>query len=344
MAEKDKELIENIEKQEYKYGFTSDIETETIPRGLNEEVVRLISTKKGEPEWMTERRLKAYRHWLNMVPPTWAHLTIPPIDFQDVIYYAAPKPSKKLASMDEVDPELKRTFDKLGIPLEEQMALAGVAVDAVMDSVSVKTTFKETLAEKGIIFCSMSEAIRDYPELIQKYLGSVVPYTDNFYAALNAAVFSDGSFCYIPKGVRCPMELSTYFRINAAGTGQFERTLIVAIHRLIERYPQCCYFPAFEIMTDDLRDYRFYEKDMAHPSEVAVDYIWEQFCCAALDPSCTGVFRKIDALNRALAHRPLNPENPAYRAFRHQKAAEVRALQQAYPDLDFSRELNFFES
>ena len=203
MAEKDKELIENIEKQEYKYGFTSDIETETIPRGLNEEVVRLISTKKGEPEWMTERRLKAYRHWLNMVPPTWAHLTIPPIDFQDVIYYAAPKPSKKLASMDEVDPELKRTFDKLGIPLEEQMALAGVAVDAVMDSVSVKTTFKETLAEKGIIFCSMSEAIRDYPELIQKYLGSVVPYTDNFYAALNAAVFSDGSFCYIPKGVRC---------------------------------------------------------------------------------------------------------------------------------------------
>lgn len=189
MAEKDKELIENIEKQEYKYGFTSDIETETIPRGLNEEVVRLISTKKGEPEWMTERRLKAYRHWLNMVPPTWAHLTIPPIDFQDVIYYAAPKPSKKLASMDEVDPELKRTFDKLGIPLEEQMALAGVAVDAVMDSVSVKTTFKETLAEKGIIFCSMSEAIRDYPELIQKYLGSVVPYTDNFYAALNAAVF-----------------------------------------------------------------------------------------------------------------------------------------------------------
>ena len=243
MAEKDKELIENIEKQEYKYGFTSDIETETIPRGLNEEVVRLISTKKGEPEWMTERRLKAYRHWLNMVPPTWAHLTIPPIDFQDVIYYAAPKPSKKLASMDEVDPELKRTFDKLGIPLEEQMALAGVAVDAVMDSVSVKTTFKETLAEKGIIFCSMSEAIRDYPELIQKYLGSVVPYTDNFYAALNAAVFSDGSFCYIPKGVRCPMELSTYFRINAAGTGQFERTLIVADEGAYVSYMEGCTAP-----------------------------------------------------------------------------------------------------
>ena len=243
MAEKDKELIENIEKQEYKYGFTSDIETETIPRGLNEEVVRLISTKKGEPEWMTERRLKAYRHWLNMVPPSWAHLTIPPIDFQDVIYYAAPKPSKKLASMDEVDPELKRTFDKLGIPLEEQMALAGVAVDAVMDSVSVKTTFKETLAEKGIIFCSMSEAIRDYPELIQKYLGSVVPYTDNFYAALYAAVFSDGAFCYIPKGVRCPMELSTYFRINAAGTGQFERTLIVADEGAYVSYLEGCTAP-----------------------------------------------------------------------------------------------------
>ena len=243
MAEKDKDILENIGEQEYKYGFTTDIETETIGKGLSEDVVRLISAKKGEPEWMTERRLKAYRHWLNMVSPSWAHLTIPPIDFQDVIYYAAPKPSKKLASMDEVDPELKRTFDKLGIPLEEQMALAGVAVDAVMDSVSVKTTFKETLAEKGIIFCSMSEAIRDYPELIQKYLGSVVPYTDNFYAALNAAVFSDGSFCYIPKGVRCPMELSTYFRINAAGTGQFERTLIVADEGAYVSYLEGCTAP-----------------------------------------------------------------------------------------------------
>ena len=243
MAEKDKELIENIEKQEYKYGFTSDIETETIPRGLNEEVVRLISTKKGEPEWMTERRLKAYRHWLNMVPPTWAHLTIPPIDFQDVIYYAAPKPSKKLASMDEVDPELKRTFDKLGIPLEEQMALAGVAVDAVMDSVSVKTTFKETLMEKGIIFCSFSEAVREHPDLVQKYLGSVVGYRDNFFAALNSAVFSDGSFVYIPKGVRCPMELSTYFRINARNTGQFERTLIVADDDSYVSYLEGCTAP-----------------------------------------------------------------------------------------------------
>ncbi|MDE5730159.1 MAG: Fe-S cluster assembly protein SufB [Alistipes sp.] len=243
MAEKDKELLESIENQEYKYGFTSDIETETIPCGLNEQIVRLISEKKGEPEWMTQRRLEAYRHWLTLAPPTWAHLNIPPIDFQQIIYYAAPKPAKKLQSMDEVDPELKRTFDKLGIPLEEQMALAGVAVDAVMDSVSVKTTFKQTLAEKGIIFCSMSEAIRDYPELIQKYLGSVVPHTDNFYAALNMAVFSDGSFCYIPKGVRCPMELSTYFRINAAGTGQFERTLIVADEGAYVSYLEGCTAP-----------------------------------------------------------------------------------------------------
>ena len=244
MAEnKDTDLLNNLEKQEYKYGFTTDIETETIPRGLDEGVVRLISEKKGEPEWMTERRLQAYRHWLTLEPPTWAHLTIPPIDFRDIIYYAAPKPAKKLGSMDEVDPELKRTFDKLGIPLEEQMALAGVAVDAVMDSVSVKTTFKETLAELGIVFCSMSEAIRDYPELVRKYLGSVVPYTDNFYAALNAAVFSDGSFCYIPRGVRCPMELSTYFRINAAGTGQFERTLIVADEGAYVSYLEGCTAP-----------------------------------------------------------------------------------------------------
>ena len=244
MAEnKDTDLLNDLEKQEYKYGFTTDIETETIPRGLDEGVVRLISEKKGEPEWMTERRLQAYRHWLTLEPPTWAHLTIPPIDFRDIIYYAAPKPAKMLGSMDEVDPELKRTFDKLGIPLEEQMALAGVAVDAVMDSVSVKTTFKETLAELGIVFCSMSEAIRDYPELVRKYLGSVVPYTDNFYAALNAAVFSDGSFCYIPRGVRCPMELSTYFRINAAGTGQFERTLIVADEGAYVSYLEGCTAP-----------------------------------------------------------------------------------------------------
>ena len=197
MAENEKELLEHIGGEEYKYGFTTQIDTELIRKGLDEEVVRLISAKKGEPAWMTERRVAAYRHWLTLDPPAWGHLTIPPIDFQEIIYYAAPKPKKQLGSMDEVDPELKRTFDKLGIPLEEQMALAGVAVDAVMDSVSVKTTFKETLASMGIIFCSISEALRDHPDLVRKYLGSVVPHTDNYYAALNAAVFSDGSFCYI---------------------------------------------------------------------------------------------------------------------------------------------------
>lgn len=243
--EDNNKLIKDIAQQEYKYGFTTDIDTDTIPRGLSEDVVRLISLKKGEPEWMTEYRLKAYRHWLTMKMPTWAHLNIPKIDFQDIIYYAAPKVNtgKKDGTIDDIDPELKKTFDKLGIPLEEQLALSGVAVDAVMDSVSVKTTFKETLAEKGVIFCSMSEAIRDYPELIRKYLGSVVPHTDNFYAALNTAVFSDGSFCYIPQGVRCPMELSTYFRINAAGTGQFERTLIVADEGAYVSYLEGCTAP-----------------------------------------------------------------------------------------------------
>ncbi len=240
--DRENRLINEIEDNEYKYGFQTEIETDTIRKGLDEHIVRLISAKKEEPEWMTEMRVKAYRHWLTLEPPTWAHLDIPPIDFQDIIYYAAPR-RKKLGSMDEVDPELKRTFDRLGIPLEEQMALAGVAVDAVMDSVSVKTTFRETLAELGIIFCPISEAIREYPELIRKYLGRVVPYTDNYYAALNAAVFSDGSFCYIPKGVRCPMELSTYFRINAAGTGQFERTLIVADEGAYVSYLEGCTAP-----------------------------------------------------------------------------------------------------
>jgi len=243
MENETKNIINELDQSDYKYGFVTDIETEIIPKGLSEDVIRMISSKKGEPEWMLERRLKAYRHWLTLKHPTWGHLDIPEIDFQEVIYYAAPKRKPQLNSMDEVDPELKRTFDKLGIPLEEQMALAGVAVDAVMDSVSVKTTFRDTLAEKGIIFCSMSEAIREYPELIQKYLGSVVPYTDNFYAALNAAVFSDGSFCYIPKGVRCPMELSTYFRINAEGTGQFERTLIVADEGAYVSYLEGCTAP-----------------------------------------------------------------------------------------------------
>lgn len=238
-------IINDIAGQEYKYGFTTDIDTETIPRGLNEDIVRLISHKKGEPEWMTEYRLSAFRKWQKMSVPAWAHLDIPEIDFQDIIYYAAPKASsgKKGGTVDDIDPELKKTFDKLGIPLEEQLALGGVAVDAVMDSVSVKTTFKETLAEKGIVFCSMSEAIRDYPDLVRRYLGSVVPASDNFYAALNAAVFSDGSFCYIPKGVHCPMELSTYFRINAAGTGQFERTLIVADEGAYVSYLEGCTAP-----------------------------------------------------------------------------------------------------
>ena len=242
MEEKD-DILNEVTNGEYKYGFVTDIDTETIPKGLSEEVVRMISAKKGEPEWMTEFRLKAYRHWLTMTMPRWPHLDLPEIDFQDIIYYAAPKQKPKLSSMDEVDPELKATFDKLGVPLEEQMLMAGVAVDAVMDSVSVKTTFRETLAEKGIIFCSFSEALRDYPELVRKYMCSVVPYTDNFFAALNTAVFSDGSFCYVPKGVHCPMELSTYFRINAAGTGQFERTLIVADEGAYVSYMEGCTAP-----------------------------------------------------------------------------------------------------
>ena len=242
MSEQDK-ILSEVTSKEYEYGFVTDIETETLPKGLSEDIVRQISALKGEPEWMLDYRLEAYRKWLSMPLPEWAHLRIPPIDFQDIIYFAAPKKEADKKSMDEVDPKLRETFDKLGIPLEEQMALAGVAVDAVMDSVSVKTTFRETLAEKGIIFCSMSEAIREYPELVKKYLGSVVPYGDNFYSALNAAVFSDGSFCYIPKGVRCPMELSTYFRINAAGTGQFERTLIVDDEGAYVSYLEGCTAP-----------------------------------------------------------------------------------------------------
>ena len=238
--------ITNITSSEYKYGFTTDVDTDIISRGLNEDVVRLISQKKGEPDWLTEFRLKAYRHWLTLTPPTWAHLTIPDIDFQAISYYAAPKSkvNGQNSEKQEIDPELMKTFDKLGIPLEERQALAGnMAVDAVMDSVSVKTTFRETLAEKGIIFCSISEAVREHPELVKRYLGSVVPPTDNFYAALNSAVFSDGSFVYIPKGVRCPMELSTYFRINAAGTGQFERTLLIADEGAYLSYLEGCTAP-----------------------------------------------------------------------------------------------------
>jgi Fe-S cluster assembly protein SufB len=219
--------VRDIANRDYEYGFTTDIETEIIPRGLSEDVVRLISQKKGEPQWLLDFRLKAYRHWLTMEQPKWGHVDLPPIDYQAISYYADPRGRKRKDGPQEIDPELQKTFDKLGIPLNERLALSGVAVDAVMDSVSVKTTFKEKLAEKGIIFCSISEAVKDHPDLVRQYLGSVVPYRDNFFAALNSAVFSDGSFVYIPKGVRCPMELSTYFRINAINTGQFERTLIV---------------------------------------------------------------------------------------------------------------------
>ncbi len=243
MANEQDKILDEVTGSEYKYGFVTEIETETIPKGLNEDVVRIISEKKGEPEWMLEFRLKAFRHWQTMEMPEWAHLQIPPIDYQDIIYYAAPKQKATLNSLDDVDPILKETFDKLGIPLEEQKMLSGVAVDAVMDSTSVKTTFRETLAEQGIIFCSMSEAIKEHPDLVKKYLASVVPVTDNYFAALNSAVFSDGSFCYIPKGVRCPMELSTYFRINASNTGQFERTLIVADDESYVSYLEGCTAP-----------------------------------------------------------------------------------------------------
>ncbi len=240
--QKEDDILETVTSGEYKYGFYTEVATETLPKGLSEDIVRRISELKGEPSWMLDRRLRAFRHWKTLEMPKWAYLKIPEIDFQDIIYYASPRKNTK-QSLDEVDPEILSTFDKLGIPLNEQKLLSGVAVDAVMDSSSVKTTFQETLAEKGIIFCSMSEAIRNYPSLIQKYLGSVVPDTDNFFAALNAAVFSDGSFCYIPRGVRCPMELSTYFRINAMGTGQFERTLIVADADAYVSYLEGCTAP-----------------------------------------------------------------------------------------------------
>ena len=240
--EKGNQIIEEAAQAEYKYGFVTDIETDVIPKGLDEDVVRRISQLKGEPEWLLEFRLKAYRHWLTLKAPTWGHVHVPEIDYQAISYYAAPR-QKTASDKKEIDPELKKTFDKLGIPLEEQLRLSGMAVDAVMDSVSVKTTYRDRLAELGVIFCSISEAVKDYPDLVRKYLGKVVPYTDNFYAALNSAVFSDGSFVYIPKGVRCPMELSTYFRINAAQTGQFERTLIVADDDAYVSYLEGCTAP-----------------------------------------------------------------------------------------------------
>lgn len=239
----DLKILDEVTNSEYKWGFVSNLDAENAPKGLNEDIVRFISEKKQEPQWMLDIRLKAFRHWLTMTEPHWAHVQYPKINFQDIIYYSAPKPKKELASLDELDPEIKATFDKLGISLLEQKRLANVAVDAVIDSVSVKTTFREELSKLGIIFCSFSEAVKEHPELVKKYMSSVVPYTDNYYAALNTAVFSDGSFCYIPKGVRCPMELSTYFRINSAGTGQFERTLIVADEGAYVSYLEGCTAP-----------------------------------------------------------------------------------------------------
>ena len=241
--EEKNKLVREVADKKYEYGFTTDVETEILGRGLNEDVIRHISAKKNEPEWLLEFRLKAYRHWLTLEQPKWGHVNLPEIDYQAISYYADPTTGKKTNESGEIDPELMKTFDKLGIPLHERMALAGVAVDAVMDSVSVKTTFKDKLKEKGIVFCSISEAVRENPELVRKYLGTVVPHTDNYFAALNSAVFSDGSFVYIPRGVRGPMELSTYFRINAANTGQFERTLIVADDESYVSYLEGCTAP-----------------------------------------------------------------------------------------------------
>ena len=238
--------LQKLVNQPYKHGFVTDIETEAVAKGLSESVIRMISEKKEEPEWLLEFRLSAYRHWLTMEEPTWANVSYPRIDFQNIIYFAQPKPKKKLASLDEVDPELRRTFEKLGVPLHEQKLMTGVAVDVIFDSVSVTTTYKAKLAEIGIIFCSFSEAVREHPELVKKYLGSVVPSGDNFYAALNSAVFTDGSFCYIPKGTKCPMDLSTYFRINTEGSGQFERTLIIAEEGSSVCYLEGCTAPQFD--------------------------------------------------------------------------------------------------
>jgi len=243
MESESNKILDEVTQGDYKYGFVTDIDTEFAPVGLSEDTIRYISAKKNEPEFLLEFRLKAYRHWLTMSMPKWAHLKVAPINFQEIIFYAAPKKKKEFSSLDEVDPELLATFTKLGISLDEQKKLSGVAVDAVIDSVSVKTTFSETLSKHGIIFCSFSEAVQNHPDLVKQHMGSVVPYTDNYFAALNSAVFSDGSFCYIPKGVRCPMELSTYFRINAANTGQFERTLIVAEEGAYVSYMEGCTAP-----------------------------------------------------------------------------------------------------
>jgi len=243
MTDTNRTTIEKLASQEYQYGFVTPVEEDRIPKGLNEDIVRLISQKKGEPDWLLEWRLRAFRHWLTMKEPTWANVHYPKIDYQDAYYYSAPKAKKSLKSLDEMDPEIRKTYEKLGIPLVEQQMMAGVAVDAVFDSVSVATTFKDKLQKVGVLFCSFSEAVREHPDLVRKWMGTVVPYTDNFFATLNSAVFTDGSFCYIPKGVRCPMELSTYFRINAQETGQFERTLIVAEDGASVSYLEGCSAP-----------------------------------------------------------------------------------------------------
>ena len=291
------EEIKQLTEQGYKYGFVTEVEEDKVPKGLSEETIRLISRKKEEPAFMLQWRLQAYRRWLQMEEPTWANVHYPPIDYQDIVYYSAPKSKKALKSLDEVDPEVRRTFEKLGIPLEEQKRFSGVAVDAVFDSVSVATTFKEKLAELGIIFCSFSEAVQNHPELVRKYLGSVVPYTDNFFAALNAAVFSDGSFCYIPKGVRCPMELSTYFRINAADTGQFERTLIVAEEgAYVERGGDVTYHGPGQLVGYPIFDLREHREDLhwylRQIEEALIRSLATFGIAAERNPGYTGVWTK----------------------------------------------------
>src|SRR5687768_5658 len=290
--------IEELANTEYKYGFVTDVEQDIVPVGLNEDVVRLISSKKGEPEWLLEWRLKAFRAWLKMEEPHWQNVKYGPIDYQGTSYYAAPKEKKKLNSLDEVDPEIRATFDKLGIPIEEQKLLSNVAVDAVFDSVSVATTFRSKLAELGIIFCSFSEAVKDHPELVKQYVGSVVPHTDNYFAALNSAVFSDGSFVYIPKGVRCPMELSTYFRINAKNTGQFERTLIIADEGAEVSYLEGCTAP----MRDENQLHAAVVELIAH-KDASIKYSTVQNWYAGDDEGKGGIYNFVTKRGKCLGKR-----------------------------------------
>jgi Fe-S cluster assembly protein SufB len=323
--------IQELANREYAAGFYTEVESDTVPRGLNEEIIRMISAKKNEPEFMREWRLKAYRHWLTMKAPRWANVTYPQVDFQDIIYYAAPKPKKQVNSLDEVDPEILRTFERLGISLEEQKRLAGVAVDAVFDSVSVATTFKEKLAELGIIFCSFSEAVQNHPELVKKYLGSVVPYNDNFYAALNAAVFSDGSFVYVPRGVRCPMELSTYFRINARETGQFERTLIIAEEGAYVSYLEGCHPAGEQVSTPS----GWVNIESLKPGDVVFDHEGSQRKVrAVMTRHHTGEMITIRPVSPYNAFR-LTPEHPVL-AIKHSDVLVNRAprRQNWLPEVD----------